>query len=94
LSVFIGVHGGISVAHRNWEVIKVSYCEHVGEEVALGADVVYPATYLPEQAPRIFAHCCSRGFACISFRQTGCCWAGTNPDYDPFKEPEVAKPAS
>ena len=44
------------MAYKNWEVIKVSYCEHAGEEVALEAEVVYPASYLPEQAPRIIAH--------------------------------------
>ncbi len=31
--------------------IKVSYCEHAGEEVALEAEIVYPPTYLPDQAP-------------------------------------------
>ena len=44
------------MAYRNWEVIKVSYCEHAGEEVALEAEIAYPATYLPEQAPRMFWH--------------------------------------
>ncbi len=82
------------MAYRNWEIIKVSYCEHVGEEVALEAEVVYPASFLPEQAPRIITHRCSRGLACNSFQQPCCCWAGTNPDIDPFKEPQNAKPAS
>jgi hypothetical protein len=82
------------VAYRNWEVIKISYCEHAGEEVALEAEIVYPATFLPEQAPRIVAHRCSRGLVCNSFNQPGCCWSGTNPSYDPFKEPEVEKPAA
>ncbi len=78
---------------KNWEVIKVSYCEHAGEEVALEAEIVYPASYLPEQAPRIIAHRCSRGLACNSFRHPSCCWAGTNPGFDPFKAPEEARPA-
>lgn len=82
------------MAYRNWEVIKVSYCEHVGEEVALEAEIVYPAAFLPDQAPRIIAHRCSRGMACNHFQHPCCCWAGTNPDYDPFKEPEAAKPTS
>jgi hypothetical protein len=82
------------MAYRNWEVMKISYCEHAGEEVALEAELVYPATYLPEQAPRVIAHRCSRGLACNSFRQASCIWAGTNPDYDPFKEPAQEKPES
>jgi hypothetical protein len=82
------------VAYRNWEVIKVSYCEHIGEEVALEAEIVYPATFLPDQAPRIVAHRCSHGMTCNNFQQPSCCWAGTNPGYDPFKEPETAKPAA
>jgi hypothetical protein len=77
------------VAYRHWEVIRVAYCERAEEEVALEADVVYPATFLPEQAPRIYAHRCSRGLACNSFQKSGCCWSGTNPNYDPFKEREV-----
>ena len=81
------------MAYRKWEVIKVSYCDHAGEEVSLEAEIIYPASYLPEQPPRIVAHRCSRGLACNSFRQASCCWAGTNPGYDPFKEPESANPA-
>jgi len=81
------------VAYRNWEVVKISYCDLAGEEVFLEADIVYPATFLPEQPPRIIAHRCSRGLVCNSFSQAGCCWSGTNPGYDPFKEPEVEKPA-
>jgi hypothetical protein len=81
------------MAFKNWEVIKVSYCEHAGEEVALEAEIGYPADRLPEQAPRIIAHRCSRGLACNSFSQASCCWAGTNPGYDPFKEPKEVSPA-
>lgn len=80
------------MAYRNWEVIKVSYCEHAGEEVALEAEIAYPATYLPEQAPRVIAHRCSRGMACNSARKPGCCWSGTNPDIDPFKDQTIQKP--
>jgi hypothetical protein len=79
------------VAIRKWEVVKIAYCERAGEDVALEADVVYPASFLPEQPPRIITHRCSRGLVCNSFRQPGCCWSGTNPDYDPFKEPSAKK---
>ena len=37
------------MAYRNWEVLKVSYCDRAGEEVFLEAEIVYPATFLPEQ---------------------------------------------
>ena len=76
------------MAYRDWKVIKIAYCEHAGEEVYLEADIVYPATFLPNQAPRILAHRCSRGIACNSFSKPGCCWSGTNPNYDPFKAPK------
>jgi len=82
------------VAHRHWEVIKISDCEHAGEEVALEAEIMYAVTNLPEQALRIVAHRCSSGLACSSLRQPSCCWSCTNPDYDPFKEQEVSTPES
>lgn len=82
------------MAHRNWKILKVSYCEQAGEEVALEAELVYPASFLPEQPPRIMAHRCSHGLACNSFQKPGCCWSGTNPGYDPFKNREAEKPTS
>ena len=81
------------MAYRNWEIIKVTYCEHAGEEVALEAEIVYAPSNLPDQPPRIIAHRCSRGLACNSAGQPSCCWAGTNPGYDPFREKEISKPA-
>jgi hypothetical protein len=71
---------------RSWQPVKVCICHHVGEEVALEADVVYPAEWLPEQPPRIIAHRCSHGLACNLDGRPSCVWAGTNPAIDPFLE--------
>jgi len=76
------------MAHRTWQTIKVRYCHHVNEDVALEADVVYPAEWLPESAPRVFAHRCSRALACNLEEKASCVWAGTNPAFDPFLESE------
>lgn len=73
---------------RDWQVIKVQYCQHAGKEVALEAEVVYPAEFLPDQPPRILAHRCSEAFSCNLDGRASCVWAGTNPMYDPFKERE------
>jgi hypothetical protein len=69
---------------RNWETIKVCYCDHIGQDVGLEAEVVYPAEWLPDQPARIFAHRCSQGLACNLDGRSSCIWAGTNPMIDPF----------
>ena len=73
------------MAVRTWETIKVQYCHHIGQEVSLEAQVVYPAEWLPDQPPRTQAHRCSHGMACNLDGRPSCIWAGTNPAYDPFK---------
>jgi len=72
------------VAERKWETSKVCYCEHVMREVALEADVLYPMDFLPDP-PRVLAHRCSHGVECNQFAKAACVWAGTNPNYDPFR---------
>ena len=71
---------------KTWEVEKISYCHHVGKEVGLEAEVIYPADWLPDQPPRIVAHRCSEGIVCNLDGRASCIWAGTNPTYDPFSE--------
>jgi hypothetical protein len=72
------------MAVRSWQTIKVRYCEHVGEEVGLEAQVVYPADFLPDQPPQVTAHRCNHAFACNLDGRPSCIWAGTNPAHDPF----------
>jgi len=74
------------MAEKMWEIIKVRYCEHAGEEVAMEALVVYPAEWLPTQPPRVTSHRCSRAITCNLDGRASCVWSGTNPVYDPFKE--------
>ena len=73
------------MAVRTWETQKIRFCDHAGSDVALEAEVVYPADSLPDQAPRVQAHRCSRALECNMFCQPACVWAGTNPVYDPFQ---------
>jgi hypothetical protein len=75
------------VSDKKWQVIKVRYCQHADAEVGLEAEVVYPAEWLPDQPPRINAHRCSHAFACNLDGRASCVWAGTNPAFDPFREP-------
>jgi hypothetical protein len=67
-----------------WKSIKVQHCERVDDDVALQARVVYPASFLPEQPPRILAHRCSKGLECNQIDKPTCLWAGTLPGFDPF----------
>ena len=74
------------MALKTWQDVKVRYCDHAGCEVALEAEVVYPAEFLPDQPPRILAHRCSEAVRCMLFNKPSCVWAGSNPLYDPFVE--------
>lgn len=74
------------MAVKTWESIQIRYCDHAGCEVALEAEVIYPADHLPDQSPRLGAHRCSHAVACMTTSNSTCQWAGTNPAYDPFTE--------
>ncbi|MBN2550061.1 MAG: hypothetical protein JXB15_12935 [Anaerolineales bacterium] len=69
---------------KTWQPIKYCFCHHVGENVALEAEVVYPPEVLPDQQPRVLAHRCSHGAICNLDGRASCLWAGTNPAIDPF----------
>jgi len=71
---------------RTWQPVKISYCHHVCKEVALEADLVYPAEWLPDQGPRVFGHRCSHAMFCNLDGRPSCIWSGTNPAFDPFAE--------
>jgi hypothetical protein len=53
-------------------------------EVALEAEMLYPMDELPDP-PRVLSHRCSHGQECNQLGKAACVWAGTNPDYDPFR---------
>jgi len=71
------------MAERTWQVQKIKYCEHVGHEIALENQVVYPAEHLPDQPPRILARRCSNAIECNMVEKASCALCGTNPDFDP-----------
>jgi len=71
------------MAQKNWEVIKVRYCDHVGHEVSIETEVVYPADHLPD-LPRVVAHRCSDAKVCNMMDKPSCAWCGTNPNYQPI----------
>jgi hypothetical protein len=74
------------MTEKTWETEKICYCQHVNQQVALQAEVVFPAEWLPDQAPRILAHRCSKGLECNLDDRAACLWAGSNPAFDPFQE--------
>jgi hypothetical protein len=74
------------MATKIWQPIKINFCQHVGTEVALEAEVIYPSDYLNDQAPRMGGHRCSHGLNCNQDGRPSCIWAGTNPLIDPFIE--------
>ncbi len=76
------------MSYRTWQILKVNYCHHAQAQVGLEALLVYPAEWLPEQPPRVLRHRCSHALACNLVEHQSCVWAGTNPLYDPFAEPE------
>ena len=74
------------MSEKTWQAIKIRYCHHVDQEVALEAELVYPPEWLPDQAPRVLAHRCSNAMDCNLDGRPSCIWAGTNPSVDPFIE--------
>ena len=72
------------MALRTWQVSKIKYCEHVGHEIALEAQVVFPAEHLPDPPPRVVARRCSNALACNGLEKPGCVWCGTLPDHQPI----------
>jgi len=69
-----------------WETLKKCYCEQANADVALEAQIVYPAEYLPDQGPRVLAHRCSKGLDCAINNLGSCVWSGSNPNFDPFEK--------
>jgi hypothetical protein len=73
------------MAVRTWEVSQTCFCEHINLDVALEAQLVYPADILPDQPAQVTGHRCSHGMECNLFAQPACIWAGTLPAHDPFQ---------
>lgn len=73
------------MAEKMWKDIKTIRCSHVGCDVELEVEEIYPAEFYPDQSPRLGAHRCSHGIQCSLDDSHTCLWAGTNPGYDPFK---------
>lgn len=71
---------------KSWQPIKICFCHHVNQDVALEAELVYPAEMLPDQAPRVLAHRCSHALICNLDDRPSCIWAGANPAFDPFRQ--------
>lgn len=74
------------MAFKTWKVTKVRYCSHVGQEVAMEVEAVYPSDFIPDSAPRIQAHRCSNAVNCLISQRAACKWSGANPNYDPYAE--------
>ena len=71
------------MTEKKWLVEKVHYCEHVGQEVKVEVQVVYPAENLPDQPPHVIAHRCSKALDCNQMDKQVCVYCFTNPDVKP-----------
>ena len=71
------------MAQKKWQISKIRYCEHVGDEIALEVQVVIPPEIFPDQPPRVMAHRCSNAMECNQIDKMTCAWCGTNPDLKP-----------
>ena len=71
------------MAQKMWQISKISYCEHVGQEVALEVEVVYPAEQMPDQPPHVIANRCSKALECNKLDKMACAYCFTNPDQIP-----------
>ena len=47
------------MAEKSWQTLKVQFCDHVGQEVNLQVEAVYPPEHLPDQSPRLVGHRCT-----------------------------------
>jgi len=72
------------MAERTLETSQVCYCDHIKRNVTLETEVLHPIDFLPDP-PRILSHRCSQSRECNQLASATCVWAGTNPDYDPFR---------
>lgn len=72
------------MAEKKWETMKTQFCDHVGCEVTLEVEMLYPAEFLPDQPAQVLSKRCSRGLECNQLDTMSCVWAGTNPLFDPF----------
>lgn len=72
------------MTQKKWQTQKICYCERVGREVKLEAQVVFPAEHLPDQPPRILAHRCSNAIECNKLDKMVCAYCGTNPEFNPM----------
>lgn len=68
------------MAEKIWQVEKIKFCEHIGQDVAIEKEAVYPAEHLPDQPPRITARRCSHAIECNLIDKPACALCGTNPD--------------
>jgi len=76
------------MAFKCWQIVKRRYCHHANAQVGLEACLIYPAEWLPDQPPRVLGYRCSNAVTCNLVNQPSCVWAGTNPAYDPYAEPQ------
>ena len=41
------------MSEKVWQPIKVCFCEHIGQEIAFEAELVFPFDLMPDQNPRL-----------------------------------------
>lgn len=75
------------VATTVWEVANSIWCDRVRQEVGLLEERIYPGERLPDGGAyyQVHGRKCTLGIEC-NLAGYPCCWAFTNPNYDPFLE--------
>lgn len=71
------------MTRKTWQTVEIRYCERVGRQVRLEAQVVEPAEHLPDPPPRVSARRCSNAIECNQIEKMACAYCGTNPNYIP-----------
>jgi hypothetical protein len=72
-----------NMAEKTWQVEKIKHCEHVGHEVTIENELIFPAEFLPDTPPHVVAHRCSHATECNMIEHPVCSLCGTNPDINP-----------
>ncbi len=73
------------MAHITWVPQRSFYCQHIGQQVQIEDELIFPADILPDQPPQRRARRCSHGLSCNLQDRPACVWAGTNPLYNPLE---------
>jgi hypothetical protein len=75
------------MAKSSWVKTQKIYCERINQEVDLLEERIIPDNVLPNVGEpfQVRARTCSHWLDC-NLSGAPCCYSGTNPSYDPFRD--------